>query len=134
MTATSTTGFDPRILAGRSIVVTGGGSGLGLAMAKTFAAYGASVTIAGRRSERLEAASKNLEQRRTQLAMLDLAANTLAPWYTDAYTGPCRAGFETYLRGIAVDSADPKGIFLGFGDFTPGSSGAIARSQPTGTI
>jgi hypothetical protein len=39
-------------------------------------------------------------QRRTQLAMLDLATNTLSPWYTDAYTGPCRAGFETYLRGI----------------------------------
>jgi hypothetical protein len=39
-------------------------------------------------------------QRRTQLAMLDLAANTLSPWYTDAYTGPCRVGFETYLRGV----------------------------------
>jgi photosystem II stability/assembly factor-like uncharacterized protein len=39
---------------------------------------------------------------------------------------------ETYLRGIAVDSADPKGIFLGFGDFTPGSSGAIARSRDLG--
>ena len=34
-------GFDPRILAGRSILVTGGGSGLGLAMATTFAAHGA---------------------------------------------------------------------------------------------
>jgi photosystem II stability/assembly factor-like uncharacterized protein len=39
---------------------------------------------------------------------------------------------ETYLRGIAVDSADPKSIFLGFGDFTPGSSGAIARSSDLG--
>src|SRR5499425_1114263 len=39
---------------------------------------------------------------------------------------------ETYLRGIAVDSANPKSIFLGFGDFTPGSSGAIARSNDLG--
>ncbi len=39
---------------------------------------------------------------------------------------------ETYLRGIAVDAADPKGMFLGFGDFTPGSSGAIARSNDLG--
>jgi photosystem II stability/assembly factor-like uncharacterized protein len=39
---------------------------------------------------------------------------------------------ETYLRGIAVDPADPKSIFLGFGDFTPGSSGAIARSSNLG--
>ncbi len=52
--------FDPRILAGRSILVTGGGSGLGLAMAKTFAAHGAKVAIAGRRKERLEAAAAEI--------------------------------------------------------------------------
>jgi len=39
---------------------------------------------------------------------------------------------ETYLRGIAVDYANPKSILLGFGDFTPGSSGAIARSTDLG--
>ena len=39
---------------------------------------------------------------------------------------------ETYLRGIAVDSGNPRSIFLGFGDFTPGSSGAIARSNDLG--
>jgi hypothetical protein len=41
-------------------------------------------------------------QYRAQLAMFDLtpAAPTLANWFTDAYTGKCRAGFETYLRGV----------------------------------
>jgi photosystem II stability/assembly factor-like uncharacterized protein len=39
---------------------------------------------------------------------------------------------ETYLRGIAVDSANPKSILVGFGDFTPGSSGAVARSNDLG--
>jgi NAD(P)-dependent dehydrogenase (short-subunit alcohol dehydrogenase family) len=48
--------FDARILAGKSILVTGGGSGLGLAMATAFASCGAKVTIAGRNRERLEAA------------------------------------------------------------------------------
>ncbi len=54
--------FDSRILAGRSILVTGGGSGLGLAMAKTFVSYGAKVTIAGRKRERLEGASKEIAE------------------------------------------------------------------------
>jgi hypothetical protein len=36
---------------------------------------------------------------------------------------------ENYLRGIAVDPGNSKRIFLSFGDFTPGSSGAIAQSE-----
>jgi NAD(P)-dependent dehydrogenase (short-subunit alcohol dehydrogenase family) len=52
--------FDPKILAGRSIIVTGGGTGLGLAMAQGFAAHGARVTIAGRRPEPLAAAVEQI--------------------------------------------------------------------------
>jgi len=54
--------FSPTILAGRSIIVTGGGSGLGLAMAKAFAAHGSRVTIAGRKHERLDAAAKEIAE------------------------------------------------------------------------
>src|SRR5262245_23007946 len=36
---------------------------------------------------------------------------------------------ENYLRGLALHPADPKKILLGFGDFTPGSSGAIAQTE-----
>jgi photosystem II stability/assembly factor-like uncharacterized protein len=36
---------------------------------------------------------------------------------------------ENYLRGMTVHPADSKKILLGFGDFTPGSSGAIAQSE-----
>jgi len=39
---------------------------------------------------------------------------------------------QTYLRGITVDPADPKKILLGFGDFTPGSSGGVAESRDFG--
>ena len=35
---------------------------------------------------------------------------------------------QTYLRGITVHPTDPRKIFLGFGDFTPGTSGGVAQS------
>jgi NAD(P)-dependent dehydrogenase (short-subunit alcohol dehydrogenase family) len=52
--------FDPKILAEKSVLVTGGGSGLGLAMAQKFAAHGAKVTIAGRTLDRLEKGAREI--------------------------------------------------------------------------
>lgn len=47
-------------LTGKVIVVTGGGTGLGKAMAKTFAACGAQVAICGRRQAIIEATAQEL--------------------------------------------------------------------------
>lgn len=49
-------------LAGRSAVVTGGGSGAGAAMALAFAKAGAAVRIAGRRTDALEAVAARHER------------------------------------------------------------------------
>ncbi|MCS6807992.1 MAG: SDR family oxidoreductase [Bacteroidota bacterium] len=52
--------FTPDTLHGKSILITGGGSGLGLAMAKHFAAHGANVAICGRTEEKLRNAAAEI--------------------------------------------------------------------------
>ena len=51
---------DPFSLAGQVALITGGGTGLGLGMAKAFAAQGAKVILAGRREEVLQKAVKEI--------------------------------------------------------------------------
>lgn len=48
------------ILKGKNIVITGGGSGIGLAMAKKFASEGANVIISGRNEEKLKKAVEEI--------------------------------------------------------------------------
>jgi citronellol/citronellal dehydrogenase len=52
--------FRPGLFAGHVAVVTGGGSGIGLAIARTLCELGASVAIAGRSADKLEAARVKL--------------------------------------------------------------------------
>lgn len=51
-------------LSGKTILITGGGSGLGLAMAKAFAKCGADIAICGRTEEKLIKAVQEIEKER----------------------------------------------------------------------
>ncbi len=56
--------FSESTLANNTILITGGGSGLGLAMAKGFCRSGANVAICGRTEEKLIKATKEIENER----------------------------------------------------------------------
>jgi NAD(P)-dependent dehydrogenase (short-subunit alcohol dehydrogenase family) len=53
--------FRPGLLEGQTAIVTGGGSGIGLAIAHTLGELGARVAICGRRQDKLDGAQKKLE-------------------------------------------------------------------------
>lgn len=52
--------FQADLLAGKRILITGGGTGLGLSMGRRFAELGAELVICGRRTDILEEAAKEL--------------------------------------------------------------------------
>jgi NAD(P)-dependent dehydrogenase (short-subunit alcohol dehydrogenase family) len=54
--------FQPGLLDGRRILVTGGGTGLGEAMARRFAELGASLVLSGRRAQVLDAAAQRIRK------------------------------------------------------------------------
>jgi len=53
--------FSKDLFAGKTVFVTGGGSGINLGIARNFAALGAGIAICGRTQERLDGAAKELE-------------------------------------------------------------------------
>ena len=70
---------EPGLLAGRVILITGAGSGLGAALARECARSGASVVLAGRNGAKLERVYDEIEAMgapQPAIAMLDLATAT----------------------------------------------------------
>jgi len=52
--------FEQKLLAGKKAIVTGGGSGINLAIARRFADHGAAVALIGRTKEKLDAAASEI--------------------------------------------------------------------------
>jgi NAD(P)-dependent dehydrogenase (short-subunit alcohol dehydrogenase family) len=63
--------FRPDLLEGRVALVTGGGTGIGLGIASCLAAAGATVAIASRKPEHLEAAAAELRSRGARVSTVE---------------------------------------------------------------
>ena len=124
--------FDSRTLAGRSILVTGGGSGLGFAMARAFASYGAKVTIAGRRAERLAAAAVEIGAAAREGGEVDtFAADVREPEQVRALVAHAVERFGK-VDGLVNNAA---GNFLvAAEDLTPNGFDAVVRTVLHGSV
>ena len=124
--------FDSRTLAGRSLLVTGGGSGLGFAMARAFASYGAKVTIAGRRAERLAAAAVEIGAAAREGGEVDtFAADVREPEQVRALVAHAVERFGK-VDGLVNNAA---GNFLvAAEDLTPNGFDAVVRTVLHGSV
>ena len=85
----------------KTVLITGGGSGIGEAMAYQYAMKGTNVILTGRRIETLEKVQKNLETAGTQL---------------DEVLGKRTRAIERRLRSIEALPAEQSAHILPFGD------------------
>ncbi len=54
--------FQPDLLAGKVAIITGGGTGIGIAIARTLGQMGATLVIASRKASNIEPAAKGLSE------------------------------------------------------------------------
>ena len=124
--------FDSKVLAEKSLIVTGGGSGLGLAMATAFASYGAKVTIAGRTRARLETAAEEIRAAAREGGEADLfAADVRDPEQVEKLVAFAAERFGK-IDGLVNNAA---GNFLVTAeDLTPNGFDAVVRTVLHGSV
>jgi NAD(P)-dependent dehydrogenase (short-subunit alcohol dehydrogenase family) len=85
--------FSPDLLAGKTAIITGGGTGLGLAMAKRFAGLGANVVLASRSEEHLAAGAAAVTAAAPSAGVLTVATDVRKPEDVDRMVEAAAAKF-----------------------------------------
>ena len=109
--------FQPDLLAGKRILITGGGTGLGAAMAARFASLGASLLLCGRRADLLAATATGLRQQgatvataacdvRNAEAVESMLAQAWAEAPIDVLVNNAAASFIAETESLSARAAD----------------------------
>jgi NAD(P)-dependent dehydrogenase (short-subunit alcohol dehydrogenase family) len=121
--------FRDDLLAGKTVLVTGGGSGLGLSMSKKFAALGAKVAITGRSAERLEGAAGAIDASGERVATFPCDVRDFA--HVEAMVAQVNERFG----GVDVLVNNAAGNFLATTeDLSPNGFNAVVQTVLHGTF
>lgn len=85
--------FSPNLLAGKTAIITGGGTGLGLAMATQFATLGANVVLASRNEEHLSSGAAAVAAAAPQAGVLTVQMDVRKPEDVDRMVAEAAAKF-----------------------------------------
>ena len=121
--------FNDDVLKGKTVLVTGGGSGLGLSMAKAFAGFGARVAITGRDAERLSKAAGEID------ASGERVFTHPGDIRDFAQVEAMVAAVDQHFGGIDVLVNNAAGNFLApTEDLSPGGFNAVVQTVLYGTF
>jgi NAD(P)-dependent dehydrogenase (short-subunit alcohol dehydrogenase family) len=121
--------FRDDLLAGKTVLVTGGGSGLGLSMSKKFAALGAKVAITGRSADRLKGAAEQIDPSGERVFTHPCDVRDFAQ------VEACAAAVAEHFGGIDVLLNNAAGNFLAATeDLSPGGFNAVVQTVLYGTF
>jgi NAD(P)-dependent dehydrogenase (short-subunit alcohol dehydrogenase family) len=117
-----------------SALVTGGGSGIGLGVARALVASGATVTIAGRSAERLLEARRALAAESLDVSRLrEFAADTTREEQVEAAVEAARAATGT-LNAVVACAGEPRGQMAPVTELDPDQWRSVFENNVAGTM